>query len=149
MTHPKLEDTLEENRQKADAARKARTSPGRIRGPLFENIAIESNRVKMNIQYTGVHFGCSLCGQPQEVDIIGENQLGEAKSQCLDLTLAKIDEQAPRLLSISRQLYGTKTQPLAKLDKSRVDHPDTAKLWSSFGFDTEIVDSGLDDGKLV
>jgi hypothetical protein len=142
-----IKETIDANIEESEAARARSHRRGRVRGPLFENLAIESNKDKMGIQATKLILGCTKCGWIAEVDILGSTRLGEAKSLNVFDTAAKVEKQGPKLLSVHRQYFGTSTLPLAKLDESRPDHDKSGLLWITAGFDVEIVP--FDDKNIV
>lgn len=96
---------------------------------------------EMEIQATSVQFECvgADCSATQEVDILGKNQIAEAKSA----TAANIDKkgskQARHYRQIQEQLFGAGTKPRGKLDASRTDVAETAEHFSRRGHQVEQV----------
>lgn len=128
-----------DTKAKNDNARGATKQEDAKRGYAFENKAIDANMVEMNIQATSAVFKCSKCGAEQEVDIVGDRQLGEAKSKSAKQVKKKGSQQARNYRSIQAQVFGEGTQPRAKLDGERGDHAETRAEFERRGFQVEIV----------
>jgi uncharacterized Zn-binding protein involved in type VI secretion len=100
----------------------------------FENKAIDHNMKKMNIQYCQVKIKCNDCGEEGEIDILGDEQIGESQSTTarnLDTGSSgrKKSAQAKRLNDCQNQMneiQGTNHQPKAKMDQSQIGDEDLA-----------------------
>ena len=128
-----------DTKAKNDNARAATKQQDAKRGYEFENKAIDANMDKMNIQATSVVYKCRKCGEEQEVDIVGDSQLGEAKSRSAKQVKKKGSKQARNYRSIQEQKFGSGTKPRAKLDGGRGDHGETRAEFERRGFQVEIV----------
>lgn len=117
-----------------DTATKVKvTDPPSAKGYEFENHCIDTNMEKLKIEKVSVMYKCALCGQTQEVDIVGENQIAECKNKKkADLT------QAARIKDIQ-----TKTKsggsPLAKINQNHEKARSLSKTYANNGFETEMV----------
>ncbi len=125
----------EEGKQaNADTAAKVKnTDPPSAKGYEFENHCIDHNMKKLKIEKVSVIYECSLCGQTQEVDIVGEEQIAECKNK------KKADlNQAERLKDIQAKTKGTKL-PLAKINENHKKAESLSKVYGNNGFETEMV----------
>ncbi len=125
------EEGKKANKETAD---KVKTSdPPSEKGYKFENHCIDSNMEKLKIEKVSVLYECLLCGQTQEVDIVGENQIAECKNKKkADLT------QAARLNDIQKKTKGG-GKPLAKINENHKKSKRLEKTYSNNGFETEMV----------
>lgn len=127
--------TPEEGKQSnKDTAAKVKISdPPSAKGYEFENHCIDTNMEKLKIKKVSVLYKCILCGQTQEVDIVGENQIAECKNK------KKADiNQAKRLKDIqSKTKSGGK--PLVKINENHSQSHSLAKTYGNNGFETEMV----------
>jgi uncharacterized Zn-binding protein involved in type VI secretion len=133
-----VEATLKKNAENAAALRKSPSREGSLRGCLFENTAIAANMRKIDIQETSAIYECTKCPAKQEVDIVGKNQIAEAKSRNARGT-QRSKPQATRLVDIQAKLFDPSKKPLAKLDGSLSDVKDSEAIYLRRGFEVEIV----------
>ena|SRR2546426_2409541 len=91
----------------------------------FANKSIDHNMTVMNIQACEVKIKCDVCGEEGEIDILGDEQIGESTSS----TAREIDtdkrksNQAKRLNDVQNTMnaaQGTSHKPKAKMDDSRI-----------------------------
>lgn len=111
---------------------------GTMRGYVFENKAVDANMAFLNIQAVGREYICELCSQMQDVDIVGDKRVAEAKSRNF-AGVKKKSKQARRLRDIQQKLFDRNQKPLAKLDGSLPDHEESAGKYLERGFDVEII----------
>lgn len=111
---------------------------GQSRGYAFENKAIDTNMKEMKIKKCSVMYKCSLCGQDQEVDIVGEDQVAESKSRNFK-QVSKRSQQARRIRDIQHKLISPAKNPRAKLDGSMSDATQSTEKYLGRGFDVEVV----------
>ncbi|WNZ61371.1 DUF4150 domain-containing protein [Myxococcus sp. MxC21-1] len=109
-----------------------------MRGYSFENKAVEANMTFMSIQTVGREYICELCKQKQDVDIVGDKRIAEAKSRNFE-GVKKKSRQARRIRDIQQKLFDKNQNPLAKLDGGLEDHEKSAGKYLERGFDVEIV----------
>ena len=127
--------TPEEGKQSnRDTAAKVKVSdPPSAKGYEFENHCIDTNMEKLKIKKVSVLYKCILCGQTQEVDIVGENQIAECKNK------KKADvNQAKRLKDIQTKTK-SEGQPLVKINENHTQSHSLSKTYSKHGFETEMV----------
>lgn len=130
--------SIDEVKQKnADNAAKAK-DPDQARGYAFENIAIDKNMVGMDIQRAGADFKCGKCGQNQDVDIVGKDQVAEAKSRKFKGVKNK-SKQARRIRDIQQKLFNKDKNPLAKVDSTKPDVSKSVDKYLERGFDVEVL----------
>ena len=109
-----------------------------MRGLEFENAAVTDNMEKMDIQAVGRTYRCSKCAKEQEVDIVGRDQVAEAKSRNFK-GVKNAGKQARRVRDIQQKLFGPTKNPRAKLDGSLEDVEQSAAKYLERGFDVEKV----------
>ena len=115
------------------ASKVDKTDPPSAKGYRFENHCIDANMKKLKIEKVSVMYKCEQCGQNQEVDIVGEDQIAECKNK------KKADmEQAKRLKDIQAKTKGG-GKPLAKINANHKKSGKLEKTYGSNGFQTEMV----------
>jgi hypothetical protein len=132
------EETKKRNKENADHLRSKPSKAREAKGPEFENTAIDANMDKMKIQATSLIYRCHRCGEEQEVDIKGENQIAEAKSRTAKGWKNK-SKQSRNYREIQSQVFGSETPPLAKLDKDMPDAAESQGIMSGRGHATELL----------
>ncbi|WP_342373772.1 DUF4150 domain-containing protein [Myxococcus stipitatus] len=132
------EQAAAENNARIDANKGKPSMKEAMRGPEFENKAVQANMEFMKIQTVGQGYKCKKCGQYQEVDIVGQSRVAEAKSRKFK-GVKNASKQSRRVRDIQQKLFDKSQNPLAKLDGSIPDNPDSAKKYLERGFDVEIV----------
>jgi len=133
-----IEETIAKNEENAKALEKSASKQAQRRGYLFENKSIDDNKDKLDIQKTSVLYRCSLCGEEQEIDIVGIDQIAEAKSRQFK-GVKKKKKQATNCLDIQTKLFDPSKKPLAKLDGTLSDVKQSQLKYKERGFDTEIL----------
>jgi hypothetical protein len=111
---------------------------GQMRGSAFENKAIDTNMEEMKIKKCSVQYKCSKCGQEQEVDIVGEDQVAEAKSRNFK-QVKKRSDQARRIRDIQHKMINPGKNSRAKLDGAMSDSAQSTSKYLDRGFDVEVV----------
>ncbi len=130
--------SIEEGKQDNEQLASSVKDPGIARGYAFENKAIDSNMKLMDIQRVGALFRCAKCKQEQEVDIVGKDQIGEAKSRSFK-QVSKKGAQSRRLRDIQQKKFSPAKNPRAKLDGELSDVGQTVEKYRQRGFDGEVV----------
>jgi len=130
--------TIDEGKKDNEALAAGTKNKDAARGYAFENDAIDANKDKMDIQKVGAMYRCQKCGQEQEVDIVGKDQIGEAKSRNAT-QVKKKGKQARRLRDIQQKCFSSDKNPRAKLDGSLSDVEDSKQKYQERGFDGEVV----------
>lgn len=139
MTDSKtIEDQKADNQENSDKLAGSPSKAGTKRGYDFENTAIDANVDILNIQACGAEFECTKCGISQEVDIVGENQVAEAKSRTAKGVKNK-KKQCNNYLDIQKKNFDADTPPLAKLDSNHPQHEAAGAVYTRRGFATEVV----------
>ena len=88
---------------------------------------------KLKIEKVSVMYKCKACGQNQEVDIVGKDQIAECKSK------NKADlKQATRLKDIQAKVKGG-GKPMAKLNNNHKKSKSLEKAYEKAGFVAEMV----------
>lgn len=137
-------ETPDETKKKnSDNAKLLRSKPSKAPqavGPEFENKAIDENTVKMNIQATSVLYKCVIsdCQAQQEVDIVGQHRIAEAKSRTAK-GVKNGKTQHTHYIQIQQQLFGSGTKPLAKVDATRSDTAEAQSIFDRRGFSIEAL----------
>jgi hypothetical protein len=121
-------------RANRDTAAKVKAAdPPSAKGYEFENHCIDANMEKLRIEKVSVTYKCSICGQVQEVDIVGEDQIAECKNK------KKADmKQADRLKDIQSKIKGG-GKPMAKINENHEKARSLKKTYGGAGFQTEMV----------
>ena len=109
-----------------------------MRGDQFEKKAVLDNKDKLPIDKCGKEYVCTVCGQTQEVDIVGGDRVAEAKSRNAKGVKNK-GAQCRRLKGIQRQLFDPEKKPLAKIDGGLSDVGDSKAIYERRGFEVEVV----------
>lgn len=130
--------TPEEGRKENEALAGSVKDKSAARGYAFEPKAVDANMKKMDIQKVGAMYKCQKCGQDQEVDVVGKDQIAEAKSRNAK-QVKKKGAQARRLRDIQQKLFSKDKNPRAKLDESLDDVNDSRDKYLERGFDVETV----------
>ncbi len=131
------DETKKENSALAASLNKKKQE-GAKRGYLFENKSIDKNMEKMKIEKTSAEYVCVICGVNQEVDIVGKDQVAESKSRNIN-QVKKKGRQSRNIKQIQKQLFGSNSSPLAKLDGTLGDVADSAEKYNDRSFAIEIV----------
>jgi hypothetical protein len=133
-----IEDQKADNQRLSDSLANKPSRASQKRGYDFENIAIDANKDKLDIQCCGREYLCSECGIEQEVDIMGKDQIAEAKSRT-EKGVKNKKKQCNNLFDIQKKLFQGDTPPLAKLDGTLSDVSGSEGIYKRRGFATEIV----------
>lgn len=131
------EEQKQANEDLAGRLTKAKQA-GSKRGYEFENTAIDANMEEMDIQKCGVEYKCKKCGQAQEVDIVGKDQIAEAKSRSAKKVKSK-GGQARRIRDIQQKKFNIEKNPRAKLDGTLTDATESGEKYLERGFEVETV----------
>ena len=131
------EEQKQANENLAGRLTKAKQA-GSKRGYEFENTAIDANMEEMDIQKCGVEYKCKKCGQTQEVDIVGKDQIAEAKSRSAKKVKSK-GAQARRIRDIQQKKFNVDKNPRAKLDGTMTDAAESGEKYLERGFEVETV----------
>lgn len=116
-----------------------RTKPSKAdqaKGPEFENIAIDKNMEKMNIKATSVEYKCLKCGIDQEVDILGENGLAEAKNRT-SKGVKGASQQHRNYCDIQAKKFPSGGKPIGKFPDDHPQADDVEKIFERRGFSPE------------
>lgn len=108
------------------------------RGYEFEKKAVIDNKEKLPIDKCSKEYICIKCEKKQEVDVVGDNRVAEAKSRKVKGVKNKSD-QCKRLKSIPSQLLDANKKPLAKIDGDLEDVQKSKEIYERRGFEVEIV----------
>jgi len=108
------------------------------RGYEFEKKAVIDNKEKLPIDKCSKEYKCKKCKKTQEVDIVGDNRVAEAKSRKTKGVKNK-SSQCKRLKSIQSQHFDPGKKPLAKIDGDLEDVHESKKIYERRGFEVEIV----------
>jgi hypothetical protein len=136
--HEEDSKTVEKGKQDNAALATGVKNPDAARGYAFENKAIDANMAEMDIKRVGAMFKCRKCQQDQEVDIVGKDQIAEAKSRKFN-QVKKKGKQARRLRDIQQKRFDKGKNPRSKLDGSLSDVTDSTNKYLERGFDVEVV----------
>ncbi|WP_431688063.1 hypothetical protein [Hahella sp. NBU794] len=138
ISQPSVAEATEANKKLIDKLGNKASRSGQKRGYAFENRAIEDNLPKMNLVSAGAEYKCKKCGQDQEVDVVGDRQIGEAKSTNANQYKNK-GKQRKRLRDIQSKLFDPSLPPRAKIDGQNEDHQELKKRYENSGFEVEVV----------
>ena len=115
--------------------------PSRIeqkRGDEFEKKAVIDNKNKLPIDKCSKKYKCIKCPKTQEVDIVGNGRVAEAKSR-KSKNVQKKSAQCKRLKGIQSQHFNPDKKPLAKIDGDLDDAEESRTIYERRGFDVEVV----------
>jgi hypothetical protein len=108
------------------------------RGYEFEKKAVIDNKEKLPIDKCSKEYKCKKCKKTQEVDIVGNGRVAEAKSRNSKGVKNK-SSQCKRLKSIQSQHFDASKKPLAKIDGDLDDVQESKEIYERRGFEVEIV----------
>jgi len=108
------------------------------RGYEFEKKAVIDNKEKLPIDKCSKYYKCNICKKDQEVDIVGDDRVAEAKSRNSKGVKNK-SSQCKRLKSIQSQHFDPSKKPLAKIDGDLEDAQKSKEIYERRGFEVEIV----------
>jgi hypothetical protein len=108
------------------------------RGYEFEKKAVIDNKEKLPIDKCSKEYKCKKCKKTQEVDIVGNDRVAEAKSRNSKGVKNK-SSQCKRLKSIQSQHFDPSKKPLAKIDGDLDDVQESKEIYERRGFEVEIV----------
>jgi hypothetical protein len=137
-----IDETKKKNSEEAKHLESKPSKAHQAQGPLFENAAIDDNMEKLEIQATSAIYKCTVCGAEQEVDIVGKNQIAEAKSRNAN-QVKKKGKQSKNYKEIQKQLIDKDKNPVAKLNGNKSDVDESKEKYIERGFDVEVVPTSI------
>ena len=135
---PSINEAIKENEKLINGMKNKSSMKEVMRGYEFENKAIRDNLKKMNLLSASAKYKCTKCGADQEVDVVGERQIGEAKSSNKK-QYSKKGMQRRSLKDIQEKLFDATKKPRAKLDANHKDYEMVREKYARSGFETEAV----------
>jgi len=138
LSSKSIEDQKDANQEISKGMANSPSMAGTKRGYDFENKAIDANKDVLDIQSCGAEYKCKLCGIGQEVDIVGKDQIAEAKSRTAKGVKNK-SKQCTNYKDIQKKLFDPDTPPMAKLDSEHPQHDAAGEVYKRRGFVTEVV----------
>jgi hypothetical protein len=130
------EETKQKNSDNAAVLRSKPSKASQAKGPEFENEAIDKNMEKLQVQATSVEFKCSKCGIQQEVDIVGKDQIAEAKNRTAK-GVKGASQQHKNYRDIQAKRFNKEQKPVGKFPKDHPEATDVESIFSRRGFQAE------------